>query len=249
KAALDFGVFMSKRVCLLVLSVVLAGCAGSPQQGIGSQQVTRIDALGHMCFLIQNSIGSRILTNPFYPGTTGYKISRDPRPNAILVTNETRDSNNVFLTDASPQVFRGSMAVGTNNATGTTVLGIPTWATDTEGSISNQNLVFSWKQDGMRFAFLGKLQRDLTRAEAERIGEVDLLFMPVGMPSALRDSERISIINQLRPMVIVPMGSSSARSAFATKFRDVVRLPGRSFIISKNTLPRQPYPRVVLLSY
>jgi hypothetical protein len=228
------------KILLLVGVLGHAGCGGGHRElSPTEQRITRVDLFGHMCVQLTNSIGTRILLNPFSPGSTRHPVPRGLRPHILLVTNERPDVNYVDITDASPRIFRGRVAEGTNNASGIPVLGIPT---------GGDNVAFTWMQDGMRFLFPGSLTGPLDESALRRVGRVDVLLLPVGAPAGLSDASRHRLVEQLQPALVVPIAGTRANAErFAQAYGDVVTLPGRSFLISKASLPRQPFPRILLL--
>jgi L-ascorbate metabolism protein UlaG (beta-lactamase superfamily) len=197
----------------------------------------RVDWLGHESFVITSSIGKKLLTNPYGPGTTDRRFPHGLRPDVLLVSTERPDANFVDAFDNSPTTFRGAMGIGTNNAAGLRLRGIPTYENPGREGAGDMNLAFAWSLEGMRFCFLGNIEHPLTPSQIQQIGQVDVLFMPIGLPSGLTDMARRTIVGQLHPRLIILMGRSEQFSTFASHFPKVYRPPKPSILLSKEILP------------
>ena len=98
------------------------------------------------------------------------------------------------------------------------------------------NVIYRWSMDGLRFCFLGELDTLPSPADLSRIGRVDILFMPVS-GTDLTGSQRQQIIEKLAPQIIIPMGSTSAMSRFASGYTSVYRLTRSAALLSRDALP------------
>ena len=228
---------LNHLLCGSFLCWLLAGCAGPEETAPVRPRYARVEWLGHESFVITSSIGKKVLTNPYAPGTTGRAFPRGLRPDVLLVSTERSDANFVDAFDNSPTTFRGAIGIGTNNAAGLRIRGIPVYGTPEAGS-GELNLIFAWTLEGMRFCYLGNIQGRLTPAQAQQVGPVDILFMPVGLPAALTDEERLTTVRQLRPRLVILMGRSEAFSGFASYFPKVYHPRRPSLLLSKEILPQ-----------
>lgn len=230
-----------KRLFCLLGCLALIGCGGGSEvvpSGQPARQV-RVDWLGYESFMLTSIYGTKILTNPFSDGTAGRSFPKDLRPSVILVTNEDSKVNNVDAMDNMPTVFRAAVAVGSNTSNGIRFRGVPAYPNPEVEAADNMNVIFGWTQDGLRFCFLGNLPNALTSAQLAQLGTVDVLFLPSGVPAGLSDSERQTLISQLQPRVIIPMGLTGQFGGWAGSM-PVHRLPGRSVLLSRDTLPATP---------
>lgn len=214
---------MTLRLSLLaVMGVFLAGCAAPEVAPVASApREVRVDWLGQQSFRITSALGTKIITNPFSGG-----FPNNQRPDIVLITTERSDCNNVDAFDNTPTVFRGSVGIGTNTATGLRIRGVPTYKNPEQESPDSMNLVYVWTMDGMKFCFLGHLRNDLTSSQVLQIGSVDVLFAPPGGAST-------AAVAQLRPRVIFPMGRDTIVSRVHT-------VPGSSVLLTKAVLPEEP---------
>jgi L-ascorbate metabolism protein UlaG (beta-lactamase superfamily) len=78
---------------------------------------------------------------------------------------------------------------------------------DTVGGMNRgKNGVFVFEVDGLRIVHLGDLGHTLTDAQIKRIGEVDILFIPVGGIYTLNGLDAARVVEQLRPKrYVLPM--------------------------------------------
>jgi L-ascorbate metabolism protein UlaG (beta-lactamase superfamily) len=230
-----------KRLSLLALALALTGCFGGARQTEAPQQqrLIRVDWYGHQCFRIKSALGISILTNPFAPGSTEFSQPKGLTPEVLLVTNENSTANYVDLVDNTPQILRGSVAIGTGNACGIRILGVPVFKNPETQDVAGMNVIYRWSMDGLRFCFLGELNTLPSPQALSQIGRVDVLFVPVSGVD-LTSTQRQQIITQLRPQVIIPMGSTSAMSRFASGFTSVYRLNRPAALLSREALPAQP---------
>jgi hypothetical protein len=231
-----------RRFLPAALAVLLAGCGGRTiqQPEAGPQKLVRVDWFGHQCFRIRSTLGVSILTNPFAPGTVDFSQPKNLQPEIVLVTNEESDTNYIDMVDSTPHILRGSVGVGTNTARGIRIVGVPIYRDPDNPSITEgMTVAYRWTVDGLKFAFLGKLDRPLTDAEAAKIGRVDVLFLPAG-GTDLTTAGRTQILEQLRPQVIVPMGTATAVNRMASGFTSVYRLREPAALLSRQALPPQP---------
>jgi len=224
----------SRHFFLAVAAVFLAGCGGNEVAPTSTdQRETRVEWLGNQCFRITSSIGTSILTDPFSSGTGGRTLPSPLKPDVILISHESSDANNADAADNQPTVFRGSMGIGANNATGIRIQGIPTFRDPEKETPDGMNIVFVWQMDGMRFCFLGSLLNQLSSAQVSQIGPVDVLFVPVG--GSLSPSARQAVLEQLRPRLVIPMGQGAGGWTYGS----VIHTAGDSARFSRSTLPLQ----------
>ncbi len=159
--------------------LLFAGCGGREAAQQASAREVRVDRLGNQCFRITSSLGTSILTDPYASGTGGRTLPSPLKPDVVLVSHERADANNVDATDNQPTVFRGSMGIGVNNATGIAIRGIATQREPGQETVDGMNIVYSWSMDGMKFCFLGSLMNSLTPEQVSQLGAVDVLFLDV----------------------------------------------------------------------
>ena len=69
-----------------------------------------------------------------------------------------------------------------------------------------RNTVFSVRLDDLVICHLGDLGHALSSADVERIGEVDILLVPISGPELnLAAAKAAEIVHQFDPKVVVPM--------------------------------------------
>jgi L-ascorbate metabolism protein UlaG (beta-lactamase superfamily) len=229
---------MHRSVSLLLTVLLLSGCWSRHKRKenayTGPREVT-IQWLGRGCFRVTSSLGLTILTDPFNPKIVGGSVkAASVAADVVLVSHEDDAANYTDLVAGSPIIFRSSMAKGVNRASGVLVRGIQTSSENLAVS-SRLNVAYTWAMDGIRFCDLGAIEDAVTPSEALNIGNVDILFIPVGGPQNFNDEKRRITIDRLRPRIVIPMSYSGSYSGLPVS--NVVRINGNRFSITKAQLP------------
>jgi L-ascorbate metabolism protein UlaG (beta-lactamase superfamily) len=121
----------------------------------------------------------------------------------VLTTHDHPAHNNIKTIKGDPFVIDGP---GEYEKKGIEIYGISAFHDSKEGKEKGIVSIFLIKSEDMRVCHLGDLgQKELTDEQLERIGEVDILMVPVGGGSTLSGEQASKIINQIEPKIVVPM--------------------------------------------
>jgi L-ascorbate metabolism protein UlaG (beta-lactamase superfamily) len=125
-------------------------------------------------------------------------------PDLLLVTHEHRDHNAVEVVDGSPALVRST--AGRLESPIGEVVGIASEHDDVAGSARGPNSIYCFSLGGLRFCHLGDLgQRALRPEQRQAIGEVDVLFIPVGGGPTLGGEQAAAVVRELAPRLVIPM--------------------------------------------
>lgn len=164
----------------------------------------KVKWLGHSCFLITSEGGTRIITDPYGPmwgiSYGGIQESAD----IVTISHNHADHNNAGAVQGSPEIIREA---GSGEVRGITVKGITT----SHGFLRGLNLVFTFTDDGVKLCHLGDLAHLLSQQQRDAIGEVDVLFIPVGGLFTMGASKAWRVCEQLRPRIVFPMHYRNSR--------------------------------------
>lgn len=170
----------------------------------------------------------------------------------LLVTHEHLDHNAVDALSGRPQLIRS--AAGTFATRSGEVVGIASEHDPVAGTQRGANVVYRWTMDGLRVCHLGDLGQAALRVEqAAAIGEIDLLFVPVGGSATIDGAAAAAAVRQLAPRWAVPMHYRTPAIGFlepvdgflqAMADHEVVELT-RSWFDTRD-LPQADNPVVVL---
>jgi L-ascorbate metabolism protein UlaG (beta-lactamase superfamily) len=230
---------MKRAVTALCLVAVLAGCGGGGRDGVPqSPRTVRLEWIGHQSFLLRSSLGTKILTNPFTPGSVPHAFPKNLTPDVLLISHEKREANHTAEIENFPVVLRSSVGMGSHGTRGIPIRGTATFPDPANPDILDMNLVFTWSLDGMKFCFPGDLAAPLGEEDRARIAPVDVLFLPVG--GRLGAAGREALVRQVTPRLIIPMGSDAAIASWAGGFPRVHRPGGKSILLNANALPVEP---------
>lgn len=160
---------------------------------------------GHSCFrlLVKTNNGNKItvITDPFSKdvGLTPPRGSAD----IVTVSHGHYDHNNVKAIKGSPFVVEGP---GEYNVKGVFIKGIHSFHDDVQGEERGTNTIYVLETQNMRVCHLGDLgQKELTNEQIDKIGNVDILMIPVGGVYTINGNEAVRIINQIEPQLVIPM--------------------------------------------
>ncbi len=202
----------------------------------------KIRFLGHASFLIRSDAGLRIITDPYKPGCFdgGIKYGKITEPADIVTISHEHDDHNetdiagapAFVRDAKPQQIKGI-----------DIMGVDTFHDTGEGSERGSNVIYKMVIDGMDVVHLGDLGHDLSIEDAEKLGNVDVLLVPVGGYFTIDAKVADKIIDLLKPKVVIPMHFKTDKCGFpiapVQEFitgKDV-RKAGTELELKKDTLP------------
>lgn len=155
---------------------------------------------GQSCFRLESK-GVSVLIDPF-----SKEIGlRPPRlnDNIFLVSHEHYDHNNVEGVSPEQFVIRGP---GEYEKSGIHIEGIMSYHDNTQGTQRGLNTIYLIRMEDMRLCHLGDLgQSKLIDEQIEAIGDVDILFIPVGGKYTIDGKEAAEVVKQIEPKIIVPM--------------------------------------------
>lgn len=156
--------------------------------------------LGHSSFLIEDSSGRMILTDPF-DETVGYDVYRG-KPDLVTISHYHFDHCYVALL---PKETPKLDSPGTFDFDGIKVTGLPSYHDKSKGSKRGKNTIFIIEADGYRICHLGDLGYVLSPSEIQSLGKIDVLMIPVGGVFTLDGAEAAKLSKAIGSHVILPM--------------------------------------------
>ena len=193
---------MRRKNFLLLLGVVVIGFGFllAAKLQMEKEEIMRIKWYGHACFLVEAKDGTKVITDPF-DESIGYSIPEE-KPDVVTVSHSHFDHNAVDLLQGNPEVVKN---VGETEVKGIIFKGIKSFHDKSKGAQRGSNIIFVFAIDGVRFCHLGDLGHLLNSEQLEEIGEVDVLFIPVGGTFTIDGREAREVSQQLNPRLIIPM--------------------------------------------
>ena len=179
-----------------------------------------------------------------------YPAIEGVRADLLLVTHEHLDHNGVGAIAGDPPTLRST--AGRLESPIGEVLAVASEHDEAAGTERGPNTLFAFTLGGRRVAHLGDLgQSDLREEQAQALGSVDLLFVPVGDGPTIGAEQAAAIAARLSARVVVPMHYRTERidflepvDAFAALAQRVERLESSAFDL--DALPGGDTPLVVV---
>ena len=168
----------------------------------------------------------------------------------VLVTHEHADHNGVETIGGDPAVLRST--AGRLESPLGEVVAIASEHDQAAGTERGPNTIFVFGLDGLRIAHFGDFgQRALRDEQAAAVGQVDLVFLPVGAGPTIGAEQAAAIVERLAPRWVVPMHYRTHRisfldpaDAFLNEMPHIQRLEETGF--DTNSLPGDERPLVVV---
>jgi L-ascorbate metabolism protein UlaG (beta-lactamase superfamily) len=213
--------------------------AATPEASSGA---VRLEWLGHSSFVLTSPTGTRILTDPhaFYP--------LHEAPDASTISNLHVTHSDVRGLPGNPRVLWGiTHEQGWNKVAlmigDIGVFNVPSYASRVEPEQSPiQNSIFAFRTGGLCLVHLGNLRHLLTPQQLQRLGRPDVVMVPADGSWTMSFEDVLTVIDQLRPALVIPMHIDTLQQALAfaqhTGSRYPVRqVPERSLTLSRQLLP------------
>lgn len=170
-----------------------------------------VQFLGHACFRLRGRDGI-VLCDPF-SRAIGIDLGR-PTAHIVTVSHNHPDHNNVAQVKPMREKLFVIDSPGEYEVSGVLITGVRTYHDKAKGAELGTNTVFVIHLDEVAFCHLGDLGHELSQAQLEAIGNVDVLFVPVGGGETIGPAEAINVISQIEPRVVIPMHYATAQLSF-----------------------------------
>lgn len=155
--------------------------------------------MGHSCFAMETSRGTRIVTDPF-DEQVGYPLPWGPADVATIShghfdhNHYERMNPKQVADEAKEYVFHDVK-----------IRGIESFHDEEEGAKRGKNVIFVIEADGKRVAHLGDLGHELSAEQAAAIGHVDALMIPVGGVYTITGEQAAKQARQIDAEAVLPM--------------------------------------------
>jgi L-ascorbate metabolism protein UlaG (beta-lactamase superfamily) len=177
--------------------------------------------LGHSCFLIRGK-EKIIITDPCHPDL-GYRLG-EPKADIVTLSHFHPGHSYIEGVADNPKQIKspGEYEIG-----GTFITGVASFHDDKKGGLRGKNTIYIIEMDDITLCHLGDLGHPLDPHLIEEIGDIDILFLPVGEVSSIPIDTAVEIVRQLEPPIVIPMhykteaftGNLSLMDKFLDKMR------------------------------
>ena len=211
------------------------------QAGIPRGRV-RVTYAGHSTFFIETSGGASAATD--YNG-----VHLPPSVPQIVTMNNRHETHYTEMPD--PTILhvlrgwdpKGGIARHEVRHKDMRVYNLPTNIINFGAGSSNGNSVFVFEAGGLCLAHLGHLAHFLSKQQVNRLGRIDVLFVPVDGRSTVSHDEAMHIVDQIRPRLVIPMHFAfTGPEEFAAMVapRHAVRMhESKTIVLSRAMLPEK----------
>lgn len=198
---------------------------------------------GHSCFGITNEI--TLVTDPHDGKSIGIHAP-NVTGDIVLVSHDHYDHNSVKSVEKE-----GSKVITDTrkrNISNVEIKGIESFHDECRGEKRGNNIIYKFTVEDITFCHLGDLGHDLDEDTVQKIGDVDILFIPIGGTFTLDAKQAWRIIKKVKPRIAVPMhykigGLSlpiTGIEPFLEESKYEILKVGNEIDIEKEDLPEDP---------
>jgi len=155
----------------------------------------KIKFYGNSCFSVSNG-NFTIISDPHD------KLKNPLKADIVTISQNDPKHNIKAVIQGEPKVFDwpGEYEVG-----GVHMQGIASFHNTKDDKEQKENTIFTFEINGVHFCHLGQLGTKLIPEQLEQIGDVDVLFIPVGGKMTIDAKKAKEVIEQVEPRIIIPM--------------------------------------------
>lgn len=162
----------------------------------------KIKWLGHSSFLLTESTGISVLTDPFDHTMVGYELSA-PKVDIVTLSHGHADHNYLEGVPGYKQVYSAPGKFEYEDRVHIT--GIQSFHDDCEGKARGKNVIYRFGMDGVNICHMGDIGEPCSPELIERLLPVNVLLIPVGGNYTI-DAERAKeYVDRLMPDIVIPM--------------------------------------------
>ncbi|MBZ9606286.1 MBL fold metallo-hydrolase [Clostridium estertheticum] len=166
----------------------------------------KITWLGHSCFLLEDSKGVKLLTDPF-DNTLGYDIYKGS-PDIVTISHQHFDHNYIKELTGNYKIID---KIGISTLHDISIKGTPSYHDKNKGAKRGDNIIFTFRMDGYSLCHLGDLGHTLSNDDMSSLGDVDILFVPVGGNYTIDGKEASEVTKKMNPKIVIPMHYKTLR--------------------------------------
>ncbi len=159
----------------------------------------KIRYLGHSCFQLVSDGGACLITDPYT--RVGYELSSGLWADVVTVSHGHFDHN---YTQAVPNGVVIAK-VGEYRFNHVKITGIPCWHDEKQGALRGNNIIYKIKMDGITLCHMGDVGEPCSAELLEKIGDVDVLLVPVGGTYTVDAIGAKAYADGIRSKKIIPM--------------------------------------------
>ena len=160
----------------------------------------KIRYLGHSCFQWITDSGVKIVSDPYTK--VGYELSKGLHADIVTVSHEHFDHNFLNGIQSIGSVVRGALTYEEKDVK---IVGIATKHDPCGGRLRGENTVYKIYADGLVLCHLGDLGEVCTDELIEKIGAVDVLFIPIGGTYTIDCVQAKEYVDKIQPKAVIPM--------------------------------------------
>jgi L-ascorbate metabolism protein UlaG (beta-lactamase superfamily) len=153
----------------------------------------------HSCFEIIDQ--ATVVMDPHDGRSIGVKVP-SLRADVVTISHDHFDHNAVRVIKGEYVVVKD---VASRTVKGVAIRGITGFHDDVNGEKRGRMNIFHITLDGVRFCHLGDLGHMLSEAQIKELGEVDVLFLPVGGVFTIDGEQAQQLVRSINPKVAIPM--------------------------------------------
>ncbi|MFH1712501.1 MAG: MBL fold metallo-hydrolase [Patescibacteria group bacterium] len=190
-----------------------------------------------------------LITDP-YDKTTGLRVPRTLKSSIVVQSHDAPEANN--LAAVSPE--DGKKPFEVTHAGEYEIQGIFVTGINAPKKSGVDHFIFRIDIEDLAIGFLGALDRTLSDKELAKLGNIDVLIIPVGGGSVLDTDTAADVVQQVEPRIVIP--SHFMIPGLKTKLGDVekfckelscAREDSNKIKITKSSLPADEIEIIVPL--
>lgn len=208
----------------------------------------KIKWFGHCTFLLQDTLGRRIITDPFDINFSQLIINYNPQ--LVLFSNTYNnittilESNNINYINSCIKYKTDFIDINSFSCFQDTVKGLK----------RGKNIVYKFTFDNINIVFLGYLGHMLNENEISKIKNTDILFIPIGGHLTIDGTTASNLVDKINPKIIIPMHfKSRGIQSYLNSTNDFIFNSKKSLITEVNTIDNNllnslTHPTILLLN-
>ncbi len=165
-----------------------------------------IKYLGHASFYIKTKT-ARLVTDPFDPAMTGFPL---PKIEADIVTISHYHQDHNFIKPFQSEAASHQPPLiidfpGEFEKLAVRITGYRTYHDKKKGEERGENIVYKIETEGISLLHCGDLGLVPDDAFLDNVGDVDILFVPVGGFYTINAAEAAELVRKIDPSIVIPM--------------------------------------------